>query len=145
MVLEAEDDSDEWVELESEIEIESEPDSDSEDHSTSFIEDRKGEEEYASFCNEERLCQDSAGCIAMRMSSTGKSEEGVHKVLKKTKRVRFSHDVEETPMEMLEEVKKQRRQRAADIAQSRVSVELLSVWEYDYIREHSSSDVLSHR
>ena len=59
--------------------------------------------------------------MAVRTSSTGKSEEGVHKVSKKIKRVKFSRDVEETPKEMLEEVKKQRHQRAANIAQSRVS------------------------
>ncbi len=92
--LESEDESDDWVEQESESESESEP------HSPQYVEDREG------------------GSVPFQdkdepSTSTGRSA---------VKKVQFSGGEVEAPKEVLKEVKEQRLQRAADIAQSRVSV-----------------------
>ncbi len=100
--LESEDDSDNWVEMESESENESES------LSPGFVEDRKGyldsiasEKESVSFLKNSSL------------DTTNTDSE---------KKVRRSGRVEATKTkEKLAEVKEKRRQRAGDIAQSRVS------------------------
>ena len=108
--LESEDDSDEWVELESESEVETEPDTDSETHSPKFVEDREGQEGPIDF---------PTGDIP---STKNRTETDQGRTIRKAKRVKFSQKVQDKPKEMLAEVKEQRRQHAADVAQSRVSI-----------------------
>ena len=108
--LESEDESDEWVELESESEVESETDTDSEAHSPKFVEDREGQEDSIDCRNDD---------IPLTTNRTEANQDGT---IRKAKRVKFSKDVRDKPKGKLEVVKEQRHQRAADIAQSRVSI-----------------------
>ncbi|XP_064386639.1 protein SDA1 homolog isoform X2 [Halichondria panicea] len=111
--LESEDESDDWVEQESESESESEP------HSPQYVEDREG------------------GSVPFQdkdepSTSTGRSA---------VKKVQFSGGEVEAPKEVLKEVKEQRLQRAADIAQSRI----LTQEEFRTIRQTQLSSKLAPR
>ncbi len=91
--LESEDESDNWVEQESES------DSDSEAHSPQYVEDREGGS--VPFQDEDKPSTSFRSAV---------------------KKVQFDGNEVEAPKEVLKEVKEQRLLRAADIAQSRVSV-----------------------